>query len=226
MNVGDSMDDKFITIPERIYRDTRLSPRAVLLYGLVLSLTQNGFCWANYRFLAERLGVSKDRISRLVSELTDFNLIRLEKDLQSGKRCIYPIGENNVGIGENTNTPCQKHQYPIGENTNHRIINREDNRESVRTPVKSKSFKPPTVGEVQTYCTERGNGIDAQHFVDYYEARGWKLGKDTMKNWKAAVRTWERRGQADGQAPARPTTPKLRMIIKPDGTKEAVYLDD
>ena len=63
------MEENFIIIPESIYRDERLSPRAVLLYGLVLSLSQNGFCWANNRFFAERLGVSKDRVSRIVSEL-------------------------------------------------------------------------------------------------------------------------------------------------------------
>lgn len=55
--------ENFIIIPESIYRDERLSPRAVLLYGLVLSLSQNGFCWANNRFFVERLGVSKDRVS-------------------------------------------------------------------------------------------------------------------------------------------------------------------
>ena len=53
-------------------------------------------------------------------------------------------------------------------------------------------FTPPTVEEVKAYCEERKNGIDAQHFIDYYETRGWKVGRNTMKDWKAAVRTWER----------------------------------
>ena len=55
------------------------------------------------------------------------------------------------------------------------------------------SFTPPTIEEVQEYCDERMNNIDAQHFHDYYAARGWKL-KDgqKMQDWKACVRTWER----------------------------------
>ena len=55
-----------------------------------------------------------------------------------------------------------------------------------------KHFKPPTLQEVTDYCNERGNNIQAQHFIDYYEARNWMLGKTKMKDWKAAVRTWER----------------------------------
>ena len=47
--------------------------------------------------------------------------------------------------------------------------------------------------EVDAYCRERNNGINAQDFIDYYKARGWMLGKVKMKDWKAAVRTWERR---------------------------------
>ena len=54
-------------------------------------------------------------------------------------------------------------------------------------------FVSPTVEEVRTYCEERGNGIDAAAFIDFYEARGWMLNKTKMKDWRAAVRTWERR---------------------------------
>lgn len=59
-----------------------------------------------------------------------------------------------------------------------------------KKPVKR--FKAPTVEEVQAYCDERGNHVDAQRFVDFYEAKGWLVGKNKMKDWKAAVRTWER----------------------------------
>ena len=63
--------------------------------------------------------------------------------------------------------------------------------ESVRGG-KAKRFIPPNVEEVESYCSERGNGIDAQFFIDFYESKGWMIGKNKMKDWKAAVRTWER----------------------------------
>lgn len=54
-----------------------------------------------------------------------------------------------------------------------------------------KRFTPPTVDEVAAYCRERGNGVDAQRFVDFYTASGWMRGKTPVKDWKACVRTWE-----------------------------------
>lgn len=56
----------------------------------------------------------------------------------------------------------------------------------------TKRFSPPTVEEVRAYCIERRNNVDAERFVDYYTANGWQVGKNKMRDWKAAVRTWER----------------------------------
>lgn len=57
---------------------------------------------------------------------------------------------------------------------------------------KPKRFIPPTVEEVRAYCEQRHNNVDPQYFVDYQESRGWMVGKTKMKDWKAAVRTFER----------------------------------
>lgn len=58
---------------------------------------------------------------------------------------------------------------------------------------KRSRFVPPTVEEVAAYCRERNNRIDPQTFVDFYASKGWVVGKSKMKDWKAAVRTWEKR---------------------------------
>lgn len=63
---------------------------------------------------------------------------------------------------------------------------------SASTTTKRKRFEKPTLSEIKQYCIERKNNVDAQHFYDYYESNGWKVGKNAMKNWQAAVRTWER----------------------------------
>ena len=57
---------------------------------------------------------------------------------------------------------------------------------------KRKTFTKPTIDEIQDYCIERNNNVNAEQFFDYYESNGWKVGKNSMKDWKAAVRTWER----------------------------------
>lgn len=57
----------------------------------------------------------------------------------------------------------------------------------------NRAFKKPTLDEVKEYCLERKNGINPQHFIDFYESKGWMVGKNKMKDWKACIRTWEKR---------------------------------
>lgn len=60
--------------------------------------------------------------------------------------------------------------------------------------------------EVAAYCRERNNGIDAQRFLDYYQANGWMVGKAKMKDWRAAVRNWER------QEEPQPDKPRMKFL--------------
>lgn len=66
-------------------------------------------------------------------------------------------------------------------------VSKGKSKDSKNTP-----FIPPTVEMVREYCEERMNGIDAEEFVDFYTSKGWMVGKNKMKDWKASVRTWER----------------------------------
>ena len=61
-----------------------------------------------------------------------------------------------------------------------------------KSPTKAKRFVKPTLSEIEQYCIERKNNVNAEQFYDYYESNGWKVGKNAMKDWKAAVRTWEK----------------------------------
>lgn len=79
-------------------------------------------------------------------------------------------------------------------------IEQEIEIEKEKKSGKAKRFTKPTLAEVQAYCTERNNNVDAEHFYDYYEANGWKVGKNSMKDWKASVRTWERNGYSEQKA--------------------------
>ena len=72
---------------------------------------------------------------------------------------------------------------------------------TIQVTSNNKQSIPPTVDEVRAYCDSRSNGIDPEMFIAFYEARGWKIGKDRMKSWKACVVTWEKRRQE--QTPTR-----------------------
>lgn len=62
-------------------------------------------------------------------------------------------------------------------------------------PPPRHSFFPPSLEEVKQYCREQGYSVNAEHFMDHYESNGWMVGKNRMKNWKAAVRNWNRKEQ-------------------------------
>lgn len=62
---------------------------------------------------------------------------------------------------------------------------------------KNTAFVKPTLDEVKNYCLERNNSVDPESFIDFYESKGWLIGKNHMKDWKAAVRTWEKRNKGE-----------------------------
>lgn len=78
------------------------------------------------------------------------------------------------------------------------VTPQETDTETDKRKIRGKNarrFVPPTPGEVAEYCSSRSNGVDAQRFVDFYAAKGWMVGKNKMRDWKAAVRTWERKAE-------------------------------
>ena len=86
---------------------------------------------------------------------------------------------------------------------------------SASTTTKRKRFEKPTLSEIKEYCIERGNKVDAQHFFDYYESNGWRVGKNSMKNWQAAVRTWEKNSYTN--------TTKQTKKTNTEQTLDAIY---
>jgi len=75
-------------------------------------------------------------------------------------------------------------------------------RDSLKKPEpkkRGKVFEKPVLGDVVEYCNERKNNINPISFMSHYESNGWKVGKNLMKDWKAAVRTWEKNNESNGQ---------------------------
>ncbi len=85
----------------------------------------------------------------------------------------------------------------VNVNVNGNVINNMDDKSSSAPAKTVKRFEKPSLDEVKAYCQERHNSVNAERFVDYYEANGWKVGKNPMKDWKAAVRTWEKNGYSN-----------------------------
>lgn len=88
-------------------------------------------------------------------------------------------------------------QYSIGKDS---IVKSSIEKKVAEAPLSCKRFVKPTLEEVKEYCLSRKNNIDAQQFMDFYESKGWKVGNQSMKDWKACVRTWEQRNKVENKS--------------------------
>lgn len=107
-----------------------------------------------------------------------------QKRYQTAKRLAVNGNKNGV-------TTENKRKINGGESETETEYNNKINN-NTGAHAQEKRFAVPSPEQIAEYCRERKNGVDAVRFFDYYQSKGWMIGKTRMKDWKAAVRTWER----------------------------------
>ena len=127
----------------------------------------------------------------------DFMSANIDRDAESYKdtcnRNRENISKRYDRIRSNTSV-FETYQEKEEEKEKEELLKKDISNEISQKSTRQKKFVPPTVEEVASYCLERKNKVDAAYFVDHYTSNGWKVGKQNMKDWKAAVRTWEKNG--------------------------------
>ena len=127
----------------------------------------------------------------------DFMSANIDRDAESYKdtcnRNRENISKRYERIRANT-TVYETYQEKEEEKEKEELLKKDISNEISKKSTRQKKFVPPTVEEVAAYCLERKNKVDAAYFGDHYTSNGWKVGKQNMKDWKAAVRTWEKNG--------------------------------
>jgi hypothetical protein len=97
---------------------------------------------------------------------------------------------------------------PINDDINSQKKGKEKKRNKTKELDKPIRFSPPSIEEIRIYCLDRKNSVDAENFYFFYESKGWMIGKEKMKDWKAAIVTWEKRERTQSkQHPARSYQP-------------------
>ena len=107
-------------------------------------------------------------------------------DGQMSDKCPHRLGKDRLGKDR-----LGKDSIDIGVCAQAEL----DDTQTHTKKKKTTRFVPPTVEEVKQYCEENNYKLDAQRFVDFYESKGWMIGKNKMKSWQAAVRTWTRKAK-------------------------------
>ena len=179
-------DDGFVNNPKSIMRQcgTQEDDLKILLVKKFLLAFESGVIvikhWKVHNY------IQKDRY-KTTKYIEEKSLLELDN------RCIYSKKDECIQNVYNLDTQVRlgKDRLELGKdsiNNNTTSIVIEDEQQT-----KTKKFIKPTIEEIKSYCNERKNDIDAGFFYDYYESKGWQIGKNPMKDWKAAVRTWERK---------------------------------
>ena len=175
----------YAVISAEVRYDKNLTANAKLLYAEITALLNiNGECFATNKYFSNLYGKSTVTISKWVSELVANGYISTHYIYKGGTKEIERryIRKLKGGIKENF-------KGGIKENFKDSISLSKDK----HINNKGASFKKPTVNDIKEYCLWRNNGIDAETFFDFYESKNWMVGKNKMKDWKACMRTWEKR---------------------------------
>jgi len=175
-------EHNFTIISNQVIEDANLDWKDLGLLVYLLSKPDN---WQiSLAHLAKQKRTGQDGVSTAIKNLKQSGYIRMKR---------HSTGHVDWCVYDRPQTGDPEQEVPKQENN---ALIRTDNKQGLNNN-KAKRFVVPSSEEVAEYCSLRQNIIDADVFVDYYESVGWKVGSSRMKDWKAAVRTWERRRKSE-----------------------------
>ena len=200
------MDIQFkgIWIPREVWENTELNWNEKILLMQIDSFTSaDRDCYFSNEYICDLLKVRDRQARECLYHLIDSGYVEVVR-FDGRKRYIrsalkYQAGWQKTATQGGTIPPHNKQEEEIN-------INNNNNNNKGRS-----RFQKPTLEEVADYCRFRNNGIDPEAFYAYYESKGWTIGKSPMKDWKAAMVTWEKK-----EKEIKRTQPKPRQ-------KESVY---
>jgi hypothetical protein len=168
---------KYITILAYMHQQGRLDEKTISL--LVGSISDN-----------LRLKFSVDESGLLFNK-------KLESEIE--KRVKFSESRRNNGLqgGRPKKETEQKEstRLSLGLASANLVENENENKDIIKKGVAN--FIKPSYEEIKQYCIERKNNVDPNKFLNFYEAKGWMIGKNKMKDWKASIRTWESKTQQE-----------------------------
>lgn len=175
------------------------------------------FC-AYHSYIKQCKGLSDGELGRLFRALLEYSASGKVPELNGRESVAFDFMSANIDRdAESYNDTCNRNRENIAkryeriranttvyetyqekeeekEKEKEELLKKDISNEISKKSTRQKKFVPPTVEEVAAYCLKRKNKVDAAYFVDHYTSNGWKVGKQNMKDWKAAVRTWEKNG--------------------------------
>ena len=138
--------------------------------------------------IGAKLKISESKVHRILKCYESEHMI--EQHTSNQNRLVTVLNWELYQGSEQQNEQQMNNQRTTSEQ---RVNTNKNDKNDKNDKKNNNIFIPPTIEEVTSYCKERNNSVDPQRFIDFYESKGWMIGKNKMKDWKAAVRTWERK---------------------------------
>lgn len=158
-----------------------------IILAVIFGFSQDGDSTfsGSQNYLARKAKCTRRKVAMALPKLVDMGLvIKIDKDVRGIKLCEYKVSPAFVGYECHSQGGCEQDSHNNIENIN--IDNNSLYKGSSR-------FQKPSLEEIRQYCISRGNQVDPEQFFNFYESKGWMVGRSHMKDWMAAVRTWEKR---------------------------------
>lgn len=194
----------YTVLDNTFLKDKSLSWKAKGLMAYFLSLPDD---WTiHFSEIEKHATDGKSSLRSAINELKEKGYLRAEQKRVDNRfaEMVYTIIENpaeDFPLTDFQKTEKQKTEKQFTENqplqntNNNKLLKGQNTYCSCST--QQQLFQKPTIKEIADYCAERKNKIDPAYFFDYYETKGWKVGKHKMTDWKACIRNWERKDPAE-----------------------------
>lgn len=178
-----------------------------IILAVIYGFSQDGDSTfsGSQNYLARKAKCSRSKVARTLPKLVSIGLVeKLDRDVRGVRMCEYKVCPTATGCISQTQGGCV-----CGT---HKNIDKENIDINTLSNKGGKNFQKPTLEEIRSYCIERNNDVDPDRFFNFYESKGWKIGKDPMKDWKASVRTWE--GREKKVAPKKRGTVRTESVLE------------
>lgn len=220
--------ESYTVQPHWMISDYHLKGTELDVYCLIWGFTQDeqGCYYGSIRYIAEYYEISTRTVERTLAALEEKGLLRKWQEVVNGVAVNrYTALRPEVKAADKgprhsvtpdkmspVTTCLDTPRQVVGQTPDKLSPQKENNNKSENKGTSATRFSPPKVEEVKAYFQEKGLSskdakLEAEKFIDRYEANGWIVGKTKMKDWKAAARNWLRNRKEWGQPAAQPATP-------------------
>lgn len=185
ITIKNEIKDNFTIVPNFIIGDKNLTDGDFRLLIFLYSLPND---WdIKQEYLAKQVGCNQRNLNAKISRLKENGYLEIVRKGQTDYEYILRKSATSVNDVPEHSATSLGDVPQLYTNT----IYKESNNINIITK-ESKRFTKPKIEDIRKYCEERNNGIDPEYFYDFYESKDWYIGKNKMKDFKSAIRTWER----------------------------------